>query len=138
MKRLSIITVIMLMLVTVTTSVSAKPKKDKKVEALYIFGMAASFNDSTVYFTDIQQIRNVWMDGKKRFVKHGNEYSAQLRNYLEDRGMPKRVCTVFYDKKLKKVQKRYNKLKSKYAKTGKYDIRNVDMSDFQFQAVDNN
>ena len=78
------------------------------------------------------------MDGKKRFVKHGNEYSTQLRNYLEDRGMPKRVCTVFYDKKLKKVQKRYNKLKSKYAKTGKYDIRNVDMSDFQFQAVDNN
>lgn len=89
MKRLSIITVMMLMLVTVTTSVSAKPKKDKKVEALYIFGMAASFNDSTVYFTDIQQIRNVWMDGKKRFVKHGNEYSTQLRNYLEDRGMPK-------------------------------------------------
>lgn len=48
------------------------------------------------------------------------------------------MCTVFYDRKLKKAQKRYNKLKSKYAKTGKYDIRNVDMSDFQFQAVDNN
>ena len=72
MKRLFIITVMMLMLVTVTTSVSAKPKKDKKVEALYIFGMAASFNDSTVYVTDIQQIRNVWMDGKKRLPRPGS------------------------------------------------------------------
>ncbi|MBQ7423353.1 MAG: hypothetical protein IJ549_00445 [Prevotella sp.] len=135
MKRLGYILGLVLIASTVCISVEAKPKKDKKIAEIYMYALSASFNDSTVYFTDIQQMRGVWMDNKSMFLRGSEEYANQLRNYLDSKGMPKRVCTVFYSKKYKKLKKRYDKIKNKYVKSGKYDIRNIDMIDFQFQPV---
>lgn len=137
MRRIVYILTLAVVLTAISVGASAKPKKEKKVDELYIYGIAASFNDSTIYFTDIQQMRGVWMDSKKMFVSYSQEYSAQLRNYMESKGMPKRVCTFFYDKKYKKLKKRYDKMKNKYVKSGKYDIRYIDMLEFQFQPITN-
>ena len=36
-----------------------------QVPKAYMFGFVASFNDSTVYFTDIQELDSVWVTKKK-------------------------------------------------------------------------
>ena len=47
--------------------VSAK----QKIEPRYLFGFAASFADSTVYFTDIQKVDSAWIDTKTKFLLAG-------------------------------------------------------------------
>ena len=37
-----------------------------KVPHAYMFGFVASFNDSTVYFTNIQKVDSVWVTKKKQ------------------------------------------------------------------------
>ena len=50
----------------ISVNVSAK---NKCVQKLYAFGFAASFNDSTVYFTDIQEIDSAWVNEKNEFLE---------------------------------------------------------------------
>lgn len=109
--------------------------KNKKVPKLYIFGMAASFNDSTVYFTDIQEVDSVWINAKNKFLINRNEYSHQLKDYLEGRGMSRRTCIVSFALKRKNAQKKYNKMKNKYLKKGTFDMRDLDRKDFSFTSV---
>ena len=39
-----------------------------KQQAIYICGFATTFNDSTVYMTDMQTIENAWVDTKTGFL----------------------------------------------------------------------
>lgn len=60
---------------------SAFTMKDKE-KAVYAFGVAASFNDSIVYYTDIQVLDSVELD-KNGFLPKRDLYTYQLKNYLE-------------------------------------------------------
>mgnify|MGYP006873686016 FL=1 len=57
-------------------------KKGKGEKAVYAFGVAASFNDTVVYFTDIQVLDSVKLD-KGGFLPKRDLYTYQLKNYLE-------------------------------------------------------
>ena len=65
-----------------------------------------------------------------------------LRNYLDQQlQMPHRTCIVIFDKNLKRVQKKYLKMKKLYTAEGKKvknhnDIRMIATSEFQFKAPD--
>ncbi|MBQ8127905.1 MAG: hypothetical protein IJ176_05860 [Prevotella sp.] len=111
------------------------------VPQVYVFGMAASFNDSIVYFTDIQTLANAWVDSKSRFLQSRDIYSYQLREHLAQKlQMPHRTCIVFYAEKLQKLQKKYDKLKRLYAnpKPGsqQFDVRSLTTADFRFEVID--
>lgn len=41
--------------------------KNKCVPKVYVFGLAASFNDSIVYLTNIQELDSAWIDDKNDF-----------------------------------------------------------------------
>lgn len=113
--------------------------QDVKVPHAYMFGFVASFNDSTVYFTNIQKVDSVWVTKKKKFLSGRNQYSYQLRNFFsETRNMPNRTCVVIANVDRKKLEKKYIKMKNKYLVKSKkpYDVRNVAESDFKFTAVD--
>ena len=84
-----------LMLPSLTTA------KVKVVPRMYMFGFAASFNDTIVHFTEIQAVDSVWYDTKNRFMLGREHYSQQLRNHLADRDMPARTSIVFFNKKPK-------------------------------------
>ena len=73
MKRQLLALVIMLVS---TLSASAKLNKQE----IYIYGFAASFNDSTIYFADIQFIPDGWIDTKHDFLYGRDTYSYQLRD----------------------------------------------------------
>ncbi len=104
----------------------------------YMFGFSASFNDSIVYFTDIQEIDSVWFTQKKKLLAGRSNYSYQLRDFFADKmNLPKRTCVVIASQKLKDVEKKYAKMKKQY--TGKkakpYDVRFITSSDFMFRSI---
>lgn len=113
--------------------------QDVKVPHAYMFGFVASFNDSTVYFTNIQKVDSVWVTKKKKFLSGRNQYAYQLRNFFaEQRNMPNRTCIVMADVDRKKLEKKYIKMKNKYLVKSKkpYDVRNIFETDFKFTTVD--
>ena len=61
---------------------------------MYMFGFAASFNDTIVHFTDIQAVDSVWIDSKTQFMLGRENYSNMLRSYLNQQQMPNRTCIV--------------------------------------------
>lgn len=132
----SLMTAMVYVLAAMPYTASAKKKQAPK---MYMFGFSASFKDSTVYFTNVQEMDSVWYDTKTKFILSREEYAAQLKSYLTDRsGSKARTCIVLYDRKKKKVEKKLMKMKRQYTiKTkDKFDIRYIDNSDFSFKPVE--
>ena len=130
--------ILMTLLFCVAMGADAKRIQPKH---MYIFGFAASFKDSVVYMTEIQDVPNVWYDTKSKFLLGRDNYSAQLKEYFRDKlQMPDRVCMVIFAKTIKKAEKKYLKLRKKYLSdkkhTSTYEVRYVTTQDFKFEAVD--
>lgn len=64
----------------ICTTVSAK---NKCVPKIYIYGFSASFNDSIIYLTNIQELDSAWIDDKNDFLLNRSDYSYQFKNYFE-------------------------------------------------------
>ena len=75
-----------MILLAVGATASAKLVQTK----VYMFGMAASFNDSTAYFTDVQEV-DAWINDKGKFLYSRENYSYQLRDYLASLALPFRA-----------------------------------------------
>ena len=120
-------------------SVQTSAKK-VQVPKMYIFGFAASFNDTIVHFTNVQEIDSAWIETKGNFLQGRNLYSLELRNHLKYKGIENRTCIVVANKKRSKLEKQYLKMRKLYtqSKDGKqhYDIRYIDNQDFQFRTID--
>ena len=104
-----------------------------------MFGFVASFNDSTVYFTDIQELDSVWVTKKKQYISGKGNYSYQLRNFFtQQRDLPNRTCVIIGSVKRKDVEKKYAKMKQNYLvkNKGKFDVRYLPESEFRFKVVD--
>ncbi len=106
---------------------------------VYLFGASASFNDSIVYFTDIQIIDSAWIDDKGVLLLGRSDYSNQLRDYLVGRGEQNRTCLVSFALKEKDILKKYEKMKKKFQgtkkKPKKFDVREIDDEEFKFASV---
>ncbi len=127
-------------LVTILLILQALPAMSKvRCTPVYIFGVSASFNDSIVYFTDIQILDSAWIDEKGDLLVNRPEYSAQLRDYLVGRGENNRTCFVSFALKEKDIQKKFQKLQKQFNGSKKnrkaFDVREIDDDEFQFDAV---
>lgn len=112
--------------------------KNYVVPKAYMFGFVASFNDSIIHFTDIQEVDSVWLMSKKKMVAGRSNYSYQLRNYCaETLGMPNRTVVVVTALKRKDIEKKFLKLRKQYTgkKNARYDIRYINASEFRFKTV---
>lgn len=101
----------------------------------YICGFATSFNDSTVYFTDIQYMDSTYTDSKTGFLYSRDNYSYQLRGHMQKNGVANPTCITFFSKKRKDVEKKYATLKKRYATKGRYDVKYLLASDFAFTPI---
>ena len=63
------------------SSFTAHAKNDPTTA--YMFGFASSFSDSTVYMTSVQRVDSVYLTHKKLFLDNRENYSLQLKEYLE-------------------------------------------------------
>lgn len=117
----------------------------------YMFGFASSFNDSTVYITSVQKVDSVYLSHKNLFLEGRDNYSFQLRDYLESIGEPKRTCIVMFDRNFKKAEKKWTKLYERYTKKTKakclksgekpkelpspWQVKSVDENKFTFKPI---
>ena len=81
---------------------------------IYLFGTSASFNDSIVYFTDIQILDSAWIDEKTEFLINRNEYSNQLREHFNATGHPNRTCLISFATSEKEILKKYAKMQKQF------------------------
>ena len=130
------------MLLTLLVSVAMGAEaKQVQVPHMYMFGFAASFKDSVVYMTEIQDVQKVWYDKKTKFLLGRDIYSSQLQEHFKEKmQMPDRVCVVVFAKTMKKAEKKYLKLRKKYIGDAKhpstYEVRYITTQDFKFETVD--
>ena len=135
-----------LLALCMTTAVTVDAKS-VKVPHVYMFGFSASFKDSIVYLTDIQDVQNVWLDQKTRFLLGRDNYSYQLKSYITEQAhAADRVCMVMFAESKKKAERLYLKLRKKYTTPGKkkkgqqaalpYDVRYITLQEFKFEPID--
>ena len=88
---------------------------DNRPMGAHIFGFATSFNDSTVYLTEIQYVDSAYI-GKSNFLFSRENYSYQLQNYLKSKGIANPTCVTTFAKKQKNIEKKYLKMRKRYEK----------------------
>ncbi len=130
------------MLFTLLVSVAMGAEaKQVQVPHMYVFGFAASFKDSVVYMTEIQDVQKAWYDTKTKFLLGRDNYAAQLKEHFATKMQQRdRVCVVVFAKTMKKAEKKYLKLRKKYIGDAKhpstYEVRYITTQDFKFETVD--
>ncbi len=130
------------MLFTLLVSVAMGAEaKQLQVPHMYVFGFAASFKDSVVYMTEIQDVQKAWYDTKTKFLLGRDNYAAQLKEHFATKMQQRdRVCVVVFAKTMKKAEKKYLKLRKKYIGDAKhpstYEVRYITTQDFKFETVD--
>jgi len=133
-----IILVMAAVLAVWNTELSAKKKnvqKENKRGTIYMFGFASSFNDSTVFFTDIQQLDSVQFERKTNFLLDRDNYSYQLRDYLASAGEEHRTCVVSYATDRKKVEKKFLKMRKRYLSKKGYLLKYLKAEEFAFEVI---
>lgn len=129
---------LVLTLVLATTATMAEAKQ-VKLPHMYMFGFAASFVDSTLYLTDIQDVEGAWYNTKEKALMGRDSYSYQLKEYMSEKmGQPNRVCLVIFATTMKKAEKKYQKLKKKYMSSDGviHGMKYLSAPDFKFTAVE--
>lgn len=134
--------------VTAALFLSLSIQAKNEMRKAYIFGFASSFNDSIVYFTDIQEIDSAYFTSKNKFLVSRENYSSQLREYLSGLGKEHRTCMVEYGFDEKKIKKAWDKLYARYAHNQKkknnqkqkselppFQIKHITKEQLAFQAI---
>ncbi len=109
--------------------------KNKMVPKVYAFGVSTSFNDSTVYITDIQDIDSAWIDSKTNFLKNREDYSYQMNSYFDDLGQKHRTCVIFCELKRQKLAKKFERVKKKYMGKEDINVKYLADKDFHFTTI---
>ena len=136
MKILKYILFSLLLAIAMPTEIQAK-RVMKPI--MYMFGFSASFQDSIIYMTDVQEVKNVWYDSKTKFLLGREHYSSQLKNYLENSmQQPNRVCVVMFAETRKEAEKLFIKMRKEYTvkAKGRYDVRYLTTGEFKFETID--
>lgn len=133
--RLRQLLIVTALLVGCVINGNAKGYRPAKI---YMFGFAASFNDSIVYLTDIQTVNAYLVNNRTKFLSNREDYSYQLRNYLQSNGLEAYpTCITMFAENEKDATKKYLKLKERYEKSKKkYSIKSLKDSQFKYTPVE--
>lgn len=114
---------------------AGNPQKDKNTP-VYMYGCAASFLDSTVYFTELQPVDSAVLAKNSGFLVGRQLYSEQLQNHLQLlEGAEQVTCAVYFSKKEAKLKKKYQKMLKDYQAEKHLIVKVLQKSDFAFEKV---
>lgn len=103
---------------------------------LYVYGFSASFNDSTIYITDIQKLDSAWVNKRTGFLYSRENYSSQLKYYLQNLGVANPTCVISFAKTQKDAEKKYQDLRKKYSKNYEsFTVKTLSYETFHFKAI---
>lgn len=104
-----------------------------KAKSVYAFGVAASFNDSVVYYTEIQVLDSAELD-KNGFLPKRESYTYQLKNHLEyEVKKPDYTCMIYFSESKSKLEKEAVKIKGKYKRGNGQILQAVSPTVFTFK-----
>ena len=112
MRKTLFIFLLLLAPMMIFARVKKETKKVKEVEpvTVYIWGASMSFSDSIVYFTEIQKLDAVVMENG--FLPYRQYYAYELKDHMNfEENMPGRISMIYFDEKLKKLEKKEQKIK---------------------------
>lgn len=111
--------------------------KGSTKQIVYMFGFSASFNDSIVYFTPVQQVEAYIANDRTHFLLNRDQYSYQLRNFFDNRGQLNRTCVTVFSTDKAKAEKKYAKMKEKYTNKlkNRFEVTYLTDDDFKFTTV---
>lgn len=119
-----------LSVVLILCSAFARGDKGKSV---YAFGVATSFSDTVVFYTELQLLDSVKLD-KNHFLPERELYSYQLKNYLEyELGCPNYTCMTYFSENRAKLEKELGKVLDKLRKAGSKELIPIDPEAFKFK-----
>ncbi len=114
-------------------SMSLYARQKVSLTRVYIVGFSASFTDSLAYVTGVQSLDSAYVDGKTHFLINRHMYSAQLQRYLtEKKNSANPTCVVFFSTKKKQMDKKLEKLTTRYQKKSDLILKTLDASEFHF------
>ncbi len=132
MKYVKIVWAVAVMLTVCSCSSIPFIGKKKADKPVYAFGIAASFTDTLVYYTDVQLIDSVHL-AKDGALPQQELYSYQLKNFVEaNLGSHNRTCMIYYKGKKKRIDKEQSKVLGKYKKNKSNNLIHIDPKEFKF------
>ncbi len=113
------------------------PKAEQRSRmTVYMFGFSNEFGDSTHVITDIIRVDSADVYVKTKFLNYRDTYGYQMKTYVEGTlGYVNQTVAIFFDTKLKNIQKRHDKMKKKYLAQDAVKLISVSKDDFSFEAV---
>ena len=137
----TVLQTILLLLLALATASSASARKqsekksNEKPTTIFIFGVAQDLADTTVYVSAITTVAGAKLNSGGD-LENWTYYSEQLKKYVEATFQrPHQTVAVYYDKKLKNVEKRYQKVETQIRKKSPYPptFKHIRPEDFHFK-----
>lgn len=109
-------------------------KTETYATPLYMFGVSAQFGDTVVYVTELQKIEDAHLTRKYDYLAGRADYSYQLASHLADNyGAKDQTSSVFFDKNVKKLMKRYSKVMNRYLKDNSVRVTIIGLDQFKYK-----
>lgn len=108
-----------------------------KYEAVYMFGVAMNFADSTIYMTAVGRVDSVAHDASQGVMMNRYAYSEQLNQYLYAQADKRHeTCAVLTASSRAKAEKQYLKIRRRIVRDhGAHNLVEIPANAFFFRPV---
>lgn len=104
-------------------------------QSIYMFAYGTSFNDSTIYLSTVEVVKNVTLEQKTNFLNNRLSYSNAFKQFLDVKYSGIHTTAVFFNVKREKLEKMYLKIRRNTQKGRTMRLVEVPASDFRFPVL---
>ena len=94
-----------------------------------------SFNDSTIYLSTVEVVKNATLEQKTNFLNNRLSYSNVFKQFLDVKYSGIHTTAVFFNVKREKLEKMYLKIRRNAQKSRTMRLVEVPASDFRFPVL---
>lgn len=105
-------------------------------QSIYMFAYGTSFNDSTIYLSTVEVVKNATLEQKTNFLNNRLSYSNSFKQFLDVKYSGIHTTAVFFNVKREKLEKMYLKIRRNTQKSRTMRLVEVPASDFRFPVLD--
>lgn len=104
-------------------------------QSIYMFAYGTSFNDSTIYLSTVEVVKNATLEQKTNFLNNRLSYSNAFKQFLDVKYSGIHTTAVFFNVKREKLEKMYLKIRRNTQKSKAMRLVEVSASDFRFPVL---
>lgn len=104
-------------------------------QSIYMFAYGTSFNDSTIYLSTVEVVKNATLEQKTNFLNNRLFYSNAFKQFLDVKYSGIHTTAVFFNVKREKLEKMYLKIRRNTQKGRTMRLVEVPASDFRFSVL---